>query len=141
MMIIDANNAILGRMATRVAKSLLIGDTVTIVNAEKAVITGNKDNIMGKYKEMADRGHRYKGPFFPKAPHRIVKRVIRGMIHWKSPKGRDAFKRLKVHIGVPEEFSELKLGNIPGASLDRSNAPRFVRVEDIAKHIGWKPLM
>lgn len=140
-MIIDAQDAVLGRLASHVAKELLLGKEIVVVNSEKSVVTGKKETTFQKYKEMADRGHRYKGPFFPKTPHMIFKRTVRGMLPWKSPKGREAFKRLKVHIGVPEEFRNGKLESFPELGLDKSNAPRFVRLSAIAKFIGWKPLM
>ena len=107
MAVIDATGLILGRMASVVAKRLLLGEEITIVNAEKAVIVGNKEEILERYREKRERGHKYKGPFFPKMPHLIVKRTIRGMLPWKTKRGREAFKRLKVHIGVPEDLKEI----------------------------------
>jgi large subunit ribosomal protein L13 len=136
MMIVDADRAILGRLAARVAKRLLLGEEIVVVNAEKAVITGNKKRTLKDYKEMHDRGHRYKGPFFPKEPHLILKRTIRGMLPWKAPKGKAAFKRLKVHLGVPEGMTAEE---IPGVSIDKSNAPRFIRLEVVSRFLGWHP--
>ena len=49
-MIIDAKDLIAGRIATVEAKKALLGEEVSIVNAELAVITGRKKNIMEKYK-------------------------------------------------------------------------------------------
>jgi large subunit ribosomal protein L13 len=141
MMIVDAEGAILGRLAANVAKRLLLGEEVVVVNAEKAVVTGGKKHILAEYKEMHDKGHRYKGPFFPKEPHMIVKRTVRGMLPWKTSRGRDAFKRLKVHIGVPEELAGQTAEKIERISIGRSNAPRFTRVEEVARFLGWKPKM
>jgi large subunit ribosomal protein L13 len=135
-MIVDADGSVLGRLAANVAKRLLMGEEITVVNAEKAIITGKRESIMRKYKEMHDKGHRYKGPFFPKEPHMILKRTVRGMLPWKSPKGVEAFKRLKVHIGVPEGAAGEK---IPEVSVDRGNATRFVRLEEVAHFLGWRP--
>lgn len=135
-MIVDADEAILGRLAANIAKRLLMGETITVVNAEKAIITGGKETIFREYKETHDRGHRYSGPFFPKEPHLILKRTVRGMLPWKAAKGKEAFKRLKVHLGVPEGLVAEK---IPEASLDRSNAPRFVRLGEVSRFLGWRP--
>ena len=41
-MIVDANNLVLGRMATHVAKELLKGEKVDIVNCEKVVVSGSR---------------------------------------------------------------------------------------------------
>ncbi|EQD37771.1 Ribosomal protein L13, partial [mine drainage metagenome] len=43
MRVIDASNAIYGRLSAHVAKQLLDGETIKIVNADKCVITGSKD--------------------------------------------------------------------------------------------------
>ena len=55
-MIIDANNLILGRMATFVAKQALLGEEISIVNCEKAIMTGNKQQILAKYKKKNEYG-------------------------------------------------------------------------------------
>ena len=39
--VVDAEGAILGRLASKVAKRLLTGETVDIVNVEKIVISGS----------------------------------------------------------------------------------------------------
>jgi large subunit ribosomal protein L13 len=46
--VIDATDLILGRMASTVAKLVLKGERVIIINAEKALISGNKKNIVEK---------------------------------------------------------------------------------------------
>jgi large subunit ribosomal protein L13 len=135
--VIDADGAILGRLASDVAKQLLTGSQVTVVNAEKAVVTGDKRRIMADYKAKFDRGHRYKGPFFPKSPHRILKRTVRGMLPWSSSRGKEAYKRLKVELGVPEGIG--KAEKVPAHSIDRSGALKFVRLGDVSKFLGWKP--
>jgi len=44
--IIDADKLILGRMASIVAKRLLNGEMIIIVNAESTVISGSRRNII-----------------------------------------------------------------------------------------------
>ena len=83
-MLIDGTNLILGRIATVAAKRALEGETISIVNCEKIIITGSPRRLYEKFKEMQDKGGPYKGPFFPKMPDRIVKRVIRGMLPYKK---------------------------------------------------------
>ena len=139
MMIVDADGAILGKISSHVAKNLLLGQEVVVVNAEKAVITGNKKSIFTHYKEDYDRGHRYSGPFFPREPYRILKRTIRGMLPWKRDKGKNAYKRLRVHLGVPDEFKDKDIQRVPGTLLSSGNAPSFVRLSDVSRFLGWKP--
>ncbi len=105
-MIINAEGHILGRLCTFVAKKALLGEDVIVVNAEKAVISGNKDVIFRKELEklkIRNLGNPRKGPFHQKRPDRFVRRSIRGMLPWKKSRGREAFKRIMVYIGIPEE--------------------------------------
>ena len=52
MKIIDGKNAILGRMASYVAKEALKGEEVVVVNCEEVIITGNKKDIKEKSEEL-----------------------------------------------------------------------------------------
>ena len=106
---IDATNQIAGRLASICAKEALKGKRVYVFNAEKAVISGNPKYVIEHYKEKLARGDPYKGPFYPRPPDKILKRMIRGMLPYKKPRGREALKRVKVFISVPEEYSEKKL--------------------------------
>jgi large subunit ribosomal protein L13 len=101
---IDAGNQIAGRLASGIVKELLKGNRVFIVNAEKAVISGNPGFVIKDYMEKRERGDPYHGPFYPKHPDRILKRIIRGMIDYKKPRGRKAFKGLRVFVSIPEEL-------------------------------------
>ena len=56
MQVIDGSNHILGRLATHVAKQLLNGEDIIIVNAEKIVITGRKEQILQDYHERRNLG-------------------------------------------------------------------------------------
>ena len=66
MTVIDAKDLVLGRLATAVAKRALLGESIDIVNCEKAIITGNKKTILKRYQQRRDRGIPTKGPFFPR---------------------------------------------------------------------------
>lgn len=98
--VIDADGLILGRLASTVARELMLGNKVSVVNAEKAVIVGRKNEIIGRYKHKVDRGHPYKGPFFPRPPHLLMQRTIRGMLP-KGNRGREVIRNLRIHIGNP----------------------------------------
>jgi len=88
-MIIDANNLILGRMASYIAKKALLGNRVDVVNCENCVIIGKKREILGRYNKRLQRGVHTKGPFLPKMPDRFVKKTIRGMtLQYKQGKKR-----------------------------------------------------
>jgi large subunit ribosomal protein L13 len=135
--VIDGDGLILGRMSSIVAKRLLAGETIDIVNAEKMVVSGKKKMVINKEKEFLNVGGHEKGPVHFRQPHRIVRRTIRGMLPYRKAHGREAFKRLKVHIGVPEELSGAELEKMEKYHSSNLNR-RFVTVGEIAENIGWK---
>jgi len=134
--VVDVDNLILGRMATVVAKRLLNGEDVIILNSEKAVISGKKHSRVEETKKRLEIGHPRKGPYFPRRPDRFVKRVIRGMLPRKKPKGKDAYRRLRVFIGVPKEFEEKQMETIPEARAEKLKCP-YVKVSQLTEEIGW----
>jgi large subunit ribosomal protein L13 len=138
MAVIDANNLILGRMASIVAKKLLNGEEIRIINAEKAIISGRKDTTFGRYKGYVDRGSREFGPHFPRRPDQIVARTIRGMIPHKKMTGREAYKRLKVYIGVPQELSKEQVTTIEEAGITRLSTSNYTALGDLSRKLGSK---
>ena len=138
IVVIDATGLILGRMASTVAKQLLQGETVIVVNAEKAAISGKRLSILKEKKEFLEVGHFRKGPYHPRRPDQIVKRTIRGMLPRKKPKGQQAIKRLKVFLQMPEELQGKETQTIPEASVENLKCP-YITVGELAKEIGWTP--
>lgn len=136
--IIDANGLILGRLASNVAKLLLQGETVIILNAEKAAVSGKKQSIVQEAKTFLEVGHPRKGPLHPRRPDRIVSKTIRGMLPRRKPKGREAYKRLRVYLGAPSEFEGREAKTIAEASADKLKSP-YMTVAELAKEIGWGP--
>jgi large subunit ribosomal protein L13 len=135
--VIDAEGLILGRMASVVAKRLLEGERIDIVNAEGAVVSGKRLQVIKERKEFLEVGGPTKGPFHYRKPNAIVRRTIRGMLPHRKPRGRDAYSRLKVHIGVPRKLGGVEAESIEVAHVDRLRG-RYITVGEIAKNIGWK---
>ena len=105
MTVINAEDCVAGRLASFVAKRLLNGEEIVIVNAERAIINGNPKAIEKLFREKIERGDPYHGPFYPKRSDTILRRMVRGMLPYKKPTGRNAYKRLKVYRSVPDEVS------------------------------------
>ena len=137
-MIIDASNLLLGRMATHVAKEILNGENVEIVNCEKAIISGSRRNIIEKYSARTKRGTPFHGPFYPRREEMVVRRAVRGMLPFKEIRGQDAFRRLKCYTGLPESLKEKKLETIKEASVSRLGKAGYVTIADISKEMGKK---
>jgi large subunit ribosomal protein L13 len=136
--IISADGLIIGRMASIVAKRLMNGEEVIIVNAEKAVLSGKKKSKVMEAKEFLEVGYPEKGPFHQRRPDRIVRRTVRGMLPFKQPKGKQAYKRLKVFIGIPEEIRDQKMETLVHAQASKLTCPYFT-VGEFAREIGWNP--
>jgi large subunit ribosomal protein L13 len=136
--IIDGKGLILGRMASIIAKRLLQGESVIVLNAEKAAISGKRLQIVKDAKTFLEVGHPRKGPNHPRRPDRIVRRTVRGMLPWKKPKGKQAYKRLKVYLGAPKEFEDKEIQTILDASAEKLKSP-YITVGELAKEIGWSP--
>lgn len=137
-LIIDAKDAILGRIATHAAKQALLGHTIKIVNSEKAIVSGAKRMTIAEANRKKSMGVPRKGPFYSKLPDRYVRRAIRGMLPYKQPRGREAYERILCYIGLPTEFEKEELFRVPGA--DASKLPNLKRltIAKICEELGGK---
>lgn len=140
LVIIDASNLILGRLASVVAKYLLSGKSVVVVNAENAVVTGERKSIVKEAHarlEIRTLGSKTKSPKHPRRPDGLIRRTVRGMLPRDKPRGKDAFSRLKVYIGVPKEVDTTK--TVKPKEAENKSLIRLMTVGEIAQSIGWKP--
>ena len=111
--VIDAEDVVLGRLASNVATLLRgkhkptfaphvdTGDFVIIVNAEKVVLTGNKRDQAFAYRHSGYPGGLRKqsfGELLDSRPERLLEKVVKGMLP-KNKLGRAQGKKLKVYAG------------------------------------------
>jgi large subunit ribosomal protein L13 len=129
-MIIDGSDAVLGRLSSMAAKKLLQGEEVIIVNAEKILITGDPHTTSNEFLRLRRIGNPKHGPFYPRIPDRIVRRTISGMIP-KGKKGTAALKKLRVHIGNPEN----KKGEQVAVKQIKTS---YITIGKLAKQLGWQ---
>ena len=111
MIVIDADKQVLGRVCSVAAKKALLGEDVVIVNAENALISGNKELVLRENMErlnLKNKGNYRAGPFHLKRPDRYVRRRVRGMLPYNKTRGREAFKRVQVYVGTPVEVLKKK---------------------------------
>ena len=111
--VVDADDQVLGRMASEIAKILRgkhkptftahadTGDFVVVLNAEKVKLTGKKET---------DKRYRHHTGWVgglrrvsaaelrAKHPEDLVKKAVWGMLP-KGPLGREMFSKLKVYVG------------------------------------------
>jgi len=138
-LVVDGTSLIAGRLCSHVAKLLLEGNSVSIVNCENIMISGNRKNIIGEYKkflEIASILHPKHGPFHPRRPDTIISRMVRGMLPRKKPSGRSALKRLRAYIGSPKELSSFKKIQFDDAKL-RKPISNYTSMTELGKNVGW----
>ncbi|MBW3015001.1 50S ribosomal protein L13 [Candidatus Woesearchaeota archaeon] len=137
-MLVDAEGLVLGRMAAKVAKLALLGESVDVINCEKAIVSGTKQAVLAKYKRNRELGVPLKGPYFHRRPDMLVRRTIRGMLPYKKAKGYDAFERVKCYEGVPEKFKDIKPEDLKEVHYSRLSNLKYVEVKTICKLLGAK---
>jgi large subunit ribosomal protein L13 len=116
-LLVDAENAILGRMAAQLAPILMgknkptytphvdVGDYVVVVNAEKVKLTGKKaEQKTYDWYTHHPGGHKYAtfAEMIEKKPERVVELAVRRMLP-KTKLGRKMLRKLKVYRGPDHE--------------------------------------
>jgi large subunit ribosomal protein L13 len=133
--VIDVSELILGRAASLIAKRLLRGESIVVVRAERSVVTGDRAMLFETYRAHRARGSVRSGPHFPRYPDRIFRRTVRGMLPHLKTRGREAFDRLEVFIGVPVELRGRPTESLEGARV-RPALRRPVSLEEITRSLG-----
>ena len=145
MIVLDAEDQVLGRLCSIAAKKALLGEEVVIVNAEKALVSGEKKTIIRegmKKLTLKNKGNYRRGPFHYKNPDRYVRKKVRGMLPYHKDRGRQAFKRIQVYTGVPEKTLkkahgiDLEKNKPQKISGSQKNLRRSMSVGEICKHVG-----
>ncbi len=138
--LVNAEGLIVGRLCSKVAKRLLNGEEVIILNAEKAVFSGKKKSKVLEGHIFLEVGAPERGPFHYRRPDRYLRKVVRGMVPYKQPKGKNAYKRLKVYMGIPIELKDQQMITFEEASSADLKGPHMT-LGELAKEIGWKNRM
>ena len=123
-------------MCSHVAKRILIGEQIVIVNAEKVMLSGKKKSKIAEAKQFLEVGAPERGPFHSRRPDFVVRKTVRGMIPWRLPKGKIAYKRLRVYMGIPTEYTAFPTETFNDANASKVKGPKFTLAE-LAEQIGW----
>ena len=117
--LIDATDAVLGRLASQVAKILRgknkptftpnvdCGDHVIIINCNDAVLTGKKLDQKIYYKHSGFPGGLSETPYrrlLNEKPEFVIQHAVIGMLP-KGPLGRKMAKKMKVYAGAEHEHA------------------------------------
>lgn len=136
---VDATNQIAGRLASKVAKLLLSGRRVVVLNAEKSLLSGARQSVLTEWHkklEISSKVNPIYGPIHPRRPDNILRRMVRGMVPRKKSKGAEAMKRLRVYIGVPSDVKPPKLTEFGDTAATRP-IPVYLTMQELSKNLGW----
>jgi large subunit ribosomal protein L13 len=130
-LVVDAEEATVGRIGTLVAKKLLQGNSVVVVNSEKAILVGDRYGILEDYlkKRRLGKGVQ-KGPFFYYKAEMILRKSIRGMLPWKRTRGREAYRQLVCVKGVPEQYKDAKK-----ITFEKKERLKFITLQELSQLI------
>jgi len=134
--VIDAEGKTLGRLATEASKLLRgkevsyftpgvdQGNYVVILNADKIVVSGNKESQKLYYRN-SQRPGSLKVETFKQLKNRIPSRIIEQAVWGMLPKGvlgREYYRRLFV-------YSDNKINYVKNSSSDSTNSQNWIKVD------------
>ena len=95
---INAEGMVAGRLASKVAKALIKGETVTVVNTENLRMIGTKTSILAKYTvrvNAAVKSNPHRGPKYDRIPSKMFRKMVKGMLPNKKEPQRNYFTILQ----------------------------------------------
>lgn len=135
--IIDGTELVLGRMGSKIAKRLLLGESISIVNCKDVIILGRKNFLVQRYKNKLSNKVTKKGPYYSRSPANIVKRALRNMVPYRNSRGKEALDRLKCFNSVPSILLNSPKSSVEEAKVLDEDIFYYTRVEDICKILGY----
>ena len=128
---IDATMGVVGRIASYVAKKVLLRHEVVIVNCNEAIVTGPRQALIKTYQvKLSYGGTSQKGPYGSKVPERMLRRAVRGMLPWPKSRGREAFRIVKCFNEVPFEYKDKKM-----LSFKKEMKGKYLTLKQLSKLI------
>ena len=143
LVVVDGRGHLMGRLASIVAKELLLGQRVVVVRCEAIEISGPiwRNHIkMIMLRNKKSNVNPERGPFALRAPAALFKRMVRGMVPHKTKRGQAALARLKAYEGIPNPYDRIKRKVLPEALRVLRLRPgrKSTLLGDLAHKNGWK---
>ncbi|KAK0404334.1 hypothetical protein QR680_017402 [Steinernema hermaphroditum] len=141
--VIDAKDHLLGRLASTIAKQLLLGEKVIAVRCEGINISGNFHRSKLKYLAFMRKRCNVNpnhGAFHLRAPGKILRRTVRGMLPHKTPRGEAALNRLTCFEGVPSPYDKVQRLVVPNVVRHIALKPgrKFCSLGRLSHEVGWQ---
>ncbi|MDD4250716.1 MAG: 50S ribosomal protein L13 [Candidatus ainarchaeum sp.] len=136
-MIINAEGLIAGRLASKVAKKIIENETITIVNAQKAIMVGTKTSIMPKFQQRVDaavKSNPHFGPKYDRIPSKMLRRMVKGMLPKRKKTAERLIKQLTVYNLNPKNLDLTTSEIIKEAKFNDKHD--YMSLKEIAEALG-----
>jgi len=138
--VVDATDHIAGRLSSNVAKLLVNGNRVSVVNCEKIMMSGTRSNQIKEYREFLEINsviNPKHGPVHYRRPDTLMAKMIRQMLpHDRKPSGKEAHQRLRTYIGSPKELKSLEKIQFEKSKIKKT-ASNYTSIGELCRTIGW----
>ena len=138
--VVDGTDHIAGRLASNVAKLLIQGNRVSVVNCDKIMMSGTRTNQIKEYREFLEINSiiNYKhGPVHYRRPDTIIAKMIRQMLPFdRKPSGKESYQRLRTYIGSPKAIKSLQKIQFEKAKIKKTPA-NYTPLGELCRVIGW----
>ena len=138
--VVDATDHIAGRLSSNVAKLLINGNRVSVVNCEKIMMSGTRSNQIKEYREFLEINsiiNPKHGPVHYRRPDTLMTKMIRQMLPYdRKPSGKEAHQRLRTYIGSPKELKSLAKIQFEKAKIKKT-ASNYTSIGELCRIIGW----
>ncbi|AIB09791.1 60S ribosomal protein L13A (nucleomorph) [Lotharella oceanica] len=141
--VINGENLIYGRIASKIVKLLKDGYFIRIINCQNLVISGRKQHTINRFVSKFNKKTRTnpnKGPFKFNSPVDIFLKSIKGMISQKKKTFMSIYKRLQCFNGQPSKYKLQKnfIFYKFNKSIRLKNISKWIYLKDVAKKLGWE---
>ena len=143
VIVIDCHGHVLGRVASVVAKNLLLGKKIVLVRCEDLQVCGTlkmRQTQWKLYLRKRVNTNPLRGTFHLRSPADMVRKAVRGMLPKHNYRGKMALKNLTCVVGCPAPYDKMKKCSIPQAAVIYSFNPTRKRtlLGTLAASVGWK---
>jgi len=138
--VVDATDHVAGRLSSNVAKLLINGNRVSVVNCEKIMMSGTRSNHIKEYREFLEINsviNPKHGPVHYRRPDTLMAKMIRQMLPYdRKPSGKEAHQRLRTYIGSPKELRSSERVQFEKAKIKKT-ASNYTSIGELCRIIGW----
>ncbi|MDD3084073.1 MAG: 50S ribosomal protein L13 [Candidatus ainarchaeum sp.] len=138
-MIINAEGLVAGRLASKIAKKAINKETITIINAEKAIIVGTRNSIMPKFEQRVNasvKSNPHYGPKYDRIPSKMLRKIIKGMLPRRKKTAEKIIKQITIYNSIPKNINLEKMEIIENVKCNEKHD--FMYLKEIAELLGGK---